>query len=138
MSPTTNRVLIDTHDVDAALAKAAKTLEATYDYPLQMHGSMGASAGMASVEGKTATVWSSTQGVYQLRGAIATALGIPAQNIHVALRRGLGLLRAERRRQRRARRGRSFAGDRQARARAVHARGRAQVGELRPAVPDRR
>ena len=55
-----------------------------------MHGSMGASAGMASVEGKTATVWSSTQGVYPLRGAIATALGIPAQNIHVLYVEGSG------------------------------------------------
>ena len=90
LSPTTNRVLIDTRDVDAALAKAAKTLEATYDYPLQMHGSMGASAGTASVEGKTATVWSSTQGVYQLRSAIATALGIPAQNVHVLYVEGSG------------------------------------------------
>ena len=90
MSPTTNRVLIDTGDFDAGLAKASKSVEATYDYPLQMHGSMGASAGMASVEGKTATVWSSTQGVYQLRGAVATALGIPAQNIHVLYVEGSG------------------------------------------------
>jgi nicotinate dehydrogenase subunit B len=90
LSPTTNRVLIDTHDVDAALAKAAKTVEATYYYPLQMHGSMGASAATASVEGQTATVWSSTQGVYQLRGAVATALGVPAQNVHVIYVEGSG------------------------------------------------
>ncbi len=58
--------------------------------PLQMHGSMGASAATASVEGQTATVWSSTQGVYQLRGAIATALGVPAQNVHVIYVEGSG------------------------------------------------
>ncbi len=90
LSPTTNRLLIDTHDVDAALAKAAKKIEATYYYPLQMHASMGASAATASVEGQTATVWSSTQGVYQLRGAIATALGVPAQNVHVIYVEGSG------------------------------------------------
>ncbi len=90
MSPTTNRLLIDTRDVDAALAKASKTLEATYYYPLQMHASMGASAGTASVEGQTATVWSSTQGVYPLRAAIATALGVPAQNVHVIYVEGSG------------------------------------------------
>src|SRR6266536_6722275 len=90
MSPTTNRLLIDTRDVDAALAKASKTLEATYYYPLQMHASMGASAGTASVEGQTATVWSSTQGVYPLRAAIATALGLPVQNVHVIYVEGSG------------------------------------------------
>jgi CO/xanthine dehydrogenase Mo-binding subunit len=90
MSPTTDRVLIDTGDTAAALGKAAKTLAATYYYPIQMHGSMGASASTASVEGNTATVWSSTQGVYQLRGAIATALGLPAQNVHVIYVEGSG------------------------------------------------
>jgi CO/xanthine dehydrogenase Mo-binding subunit len=83
-------VLIDTRDVDAALAKAAKTVGATYRYPIQMHGSMGASAGTASVEGNTATVWSSTQGVYQLRAAIATALAMPEQNVHVIYVEGSG------------------------------------------------
>jgi nicotinate dehydrogenase subunit B len=90
MSPTTDRLLIDTRDVDTALTKSAKTVEATYYYPLQMHASMGASAGTASVEGQTATVWSSTQGVYQLRGAVATALGLPAQNVHVIYVEGSG------------------------------------------------
>src|SRR5262245_11830077 len=56
MSPTTDRVLIDTRDVDATMARSAKTVTAMYFYPLQMHGSMGASAATASVEGQTATV----------------------------------------------------------------------------------
>src|SRR5262249_53144032 len=90
MTPTTDRVLIDTFDVDKALAGAAKTLTATYKYPIQMHGSMGASAAVASVTGNTATVWSSTQGVYQLRAAIATAIGLPAQNVHVVYVEGSG------------------------------------------------
>lgn len=90
VSPATNRVLIDTKDVDQTMAKAAKTLQAEYHYPIQVHGSMGASAATASVEGNTATVWSSTQGVYQLRGALATALNMPAQNIHVIYVEGSG------------------------------------------------
>ena len=55
-----------------------------------MHGSMGASAAVASVEGQTATVYSSTQGVYPLRDAIATALGFPKQNVHVIYVEGSG------------------------------------------------
>jgi nicotinate dehydrogenase subunit B len=89
-TPTTDRVLIDTQDVDAALAGAAKTLQVNYRYPIQMHGSMGASAAVASVEGQTATVWSSTQGVYPLRDAIAVALGLPAQNVRVIYVEGSG------------------------------------------------
>jgi CO/xanthine dehydrogenase Mo-binding subunit len=89
-TPTTDRVLIDTHDVDAALAGAAKTLQANYRYPIQMHGSMGASAAVASVVGQTATVWSSTQGVYPLREALATALGLPSPNVRVIYVEGSG------------------------------------------------
>jgi CO/xanthine dehydrogenase Mo-binding subunit len=89
-TPTTDRLLIDTRNVDAALAGAAKTIQVNYRYPIQMHGSMGASAAVASVEGQTATVWSSTQGVYNLRNAIAVALGLPQQNIHVIYVEGSG------------------------------------------------
>jgi CO/xanthine dehydrogenase Mo-binding subunit len=89
-TPTTDRLLIDTGDVEAALAGAAKSIQVNYRYPIQMHGSMGASAGVASVEGQTATVWSSTQGVYPLRDAIAVALGLPKQNVHVIYVEGSG------------------------------------------------
>jgi len=87
---TTDRLLIDTGDVEAALAGAAKKLQVNYRYPIQMHGSMGASAAVASVVGQTATVWSATQGVYPLRDAIATALGFPKQNVHVVYVEGSG------------------------------------------------
>ena len=112
-----------------------RQLEATYTYPIQMHGSMGASAATAWVDGQTATVWSLTQGVYPLRGAARDRARHPGAEHPRHLRRGLRLLRPQRRRQRRARRRGDLAGGRQAGARAVHARGRAQVGELRPAVP---
>jgi nicotinate dehydrogenase subunit B len=90
MTPTTDRVLIDTGKVDAALASSAKTLQAEYHYPIQMHGPMGASCAVASVEGQTATVWSSTQGVYPLRAALATALNLPQPNVRVVYVEGSG------------------------------------------------
>ena len=89
-SPTTDRLLIDTGDVDQAMSAAAKTLQANYRYPIQMHGSMGASAAVADVGAQTATVWSSTQGVYPLRDAIATALGLPMRNVRVIYVEGSG------------------------------------------------
>jgi nicotinate dehydrogenase subunit B len=87
---TTDRMLINTYDVEPALAGAVQKIQVNYRYPIQMHGSMGASAAVASVEGQTATVWSSTQGVYPLRDAIATALGLPKQNVHVIYVEGSG------------------------------------------------
>jgi nicotinate dehydrogenase subunit B len=89
-TPTTDRVLIDTGGVEAALAGATQKLEVNYRYPIQMHGAMGASAGVASVVGETATVWSSTQGVFQLRAAIATALNLPDENVRVVYVEGSG------------------------------------------------
>ena len=87
---TTDRMLINTYDVEPALAAAVQKIQVNYRYPIQMHGSMGASAAVASVEGQTATVWSATQGVYPLRDAIATALGLPKQNVHVIYVEGSG------------------------------------------------
>jgi CO/xanthine dehydrogenase Mo-binding subunit len=88
---TTNRVLIDTHDVDASLQKAAKVVSAEYRYPIQMHGPMGASAAQAWVQGNTAVVWTHTQNVYNERAMLATALDIPAQNIRVIYVQGSGV-----------------------------------------------
>ena len=77
-------------DVDAALAGAAATREATYFTPFQMHASVGPSCGVADVRnapdpatGIQATVWSGTQGVYPLQGAIAQLLSLPASAVHV-------------------------------------------------------
>ncbi len=99
MGPSQNQVIQDSKftsglDVDAVLAAtpAAKRVTATYKWPLQMHGSMGTSAATAIVDNtrQVATVWSSTQGVYQLRQCLATALGFPVQNVHVIYTEGSG------------------------------------------------
>lgn len=67
----------------SALARAAKTQEATYFTPYQMHAAIGPSCAVADVSGGQATIWSGTQGVYQLQGAIAQLLGLPASAVHV-------------------------------------------------------
>ena len=81
-------------DVDAVLAAApaAKVISQTYKYPIQMHGSMGTSASTALVDStrQVATVWSSTQNIYGLRSMLATALNLPAQNIHCIYVEGSG------------------------------------------------
>ncbi len=84
------RVLANDGDVEAALKSAVKTFEAVYHHPYQMHGSIGPSAAVADVGATEATIYSSTQGVYPLRGALATALGMPPENVHVIYTEGSG------------------------------------------------
>lgn len=77
-------------DVETALASAAKTLSATYEQPFQAHASMGPSCSVADVKGDQATIYSSTQGVYPLRGAIAQLLGLDETAVHVIYLEGAG------------------------------------------------
>ncbi len=80
---------VDKGNVDATLASAAHQLDATYFTPFQMHGSMAPSCAVADVRsapdatGIQATVWSSTQGVYPLQGAIAQLLELPISTVRV-------------------------------------------------------
>ena len=51
---------------------------------------MGPSCAVADVKGEEVTVWSSTQGVYPLRQAVARMLGLPNRNVHVVYMEGSG------------------------------------------------
>lgn len=62
---------------------AHKTLCATYSKPLIAHASIAPSCGLAHFVDGALTVWSSSQGVFNLRGAIAAALGIAAETVTV-------------------------------------------------------
>lgn len=84
-------------DVDSALAAASTVHEARYFTPFQMHGAVGASSAVADVRsapdpqtGIQATVWSGTQGVTNLRGAIADLLGLPTTAVHVIYQEAAG------------------------------------------------
>jgi len=48
-----------------------------------MHAAIGPSCGVADVRNGQATIWSGTQGVYQLQGAIAKLLSLPVSAVHV-------------------------------------------------------
>jgi nicotinate dehydrogenase subunit B len=88
--PATDKQAAATGDVDTALASASKVLQATYSQPYQDHASIGPSCAVADVQGDQATIYSSTQGVYPLRGAVAQLLGVPADNVHVIHMEGSG------------------------------------------------
>src|SRR5436189_1866667 len=70
-NPSTPRTLIDKGDVDAALAAAEKSMQRTYIWPYQMHGSIGPSCAVADYQPDNIRVWSGTQNPHILRGDLA-------------------------------------------------------------------
>lgn len=77
-------------DVEAALAGAARVIEADYEYPFQSHASMGPACGVADVGGGRATVWMGGQKPYPLRQAVAALLGFPIEQVRVVWLPGPG------------------------------------------------
>ena len=82
--PKATRQIPKTGDVDAALATAAKTIDARYDVPFQSHATMGPGCGVADVkpDGVT-TVWSGGQKPHALQKGYAQLLGVPVDRVHV-------------------------------------------------------
>ncbi|GAC1338779.1 MAG: xanthine dehydrogenase family protein molybdopterin-binding subunit [Acetobacteraceae bacterium] len=68
-------------DRSGASDPAAKQLKARYTKPYVMHGSIGPSCAVAQLDGGMMTVWSHTQGVYPLRGALAQLLRMPPNQV---------------------------------------------------------
>jgi nicotinate dehydrogenase subunit B len=83
-------LLVDSGNVDAALAAAATVVRATYLHPYQMHGSVGSSCAVADVQAGQATIWSATQAVYPLRDTTAGLLGLQPAQVRVVFTRGSG------------------------------------------------
>lgn len=92
--PTRDAYIVLAPDVDEKLAAASRKFSATYLHPFQMHGSMGTSCAVADVKGSgntgSATIWTSSQGVYPQRDSVASILGIPRVNIRVIHVEGSG------------------------------------------------
>src|SRR6185312_10836202 len=77
-------------DVEAALAQAARVVEAKYDYPFQSHASMAPGCAVADVREGRAVVWSGGQKPYPLRHALAELLELPVENVRVTWIAGPG------------------------------------------------
>ncbi|HEV3490975.1 MAG TPA: molybdopterin cofactor-binding domain-containing protein, partial [Reyranella sp.] len=68
-------------DVDAALASAAKVVEATYDWPFHSHAPMAPACGVADVRDGEATIWTGSQKPHHCREGIAKMLGFPEEKV---------------------------------------------------------
>ena len=85
--PTQDKVV---SEKQAALPEGVKFVEATYRKPYMAHASIGPSCAVAQLSGGKMTVWTHSQGVFPLRGNLAMALKMPAENIHCIHAEGSG------------------------------------------------
>ncbi|MFT5087000.1 MAG: nicotinate dehydrogenase subunit B [Planctomycetota bacterium] len=76
--------------IGASVAGAVQTLRACYTKPFHLHASLGPSAALAQWDDGFLQVWSHTQGVFPLRGALAQVLAIEEENVRVQHVEGAG------------------------------------------------
>ncbi|HUX86333.1 MAG TPA: molybdopterin cofactor-binding domain-containing protein, partial [Chloroflexota bacterium] len=87
---TEDKTLLAIGNATAAIDGTEQSLTASYFWPYQAHASIGPSCAVADVKADSATVWSSTQGVFPLQGALAQLLGMPADKVRVIHQEGAG------------------------------------------------
>jgi CO/xanthine dehydrogenase Mo-binding subunit len=79
-APAETTVLVETTE---PAEPAARTLSASFSRPYLAHASIGPSCALALVEGDRLSVWSHSQGVFQLRDELGRALHKPTDRITV-------------------------------------------------------
>jgi len=85
--PDVASVVLNNGDVTAALATAAKVIEANYSYPLIAHACLEPMNTLAHVHGDRAELWSPCQEPAGAARAASAATGIPLGNIKVNVAR---------------------------------------------------
>jgi CO/xanthine dehydrogenase Mo-binding subunit len=75
----------------AAAARVTRTLAAEYSRPFLAHASLAPSCAVARADGAAVTVWTHSQGIFGLRGALAAGLGIEPGDVTVRYAEGAGM-----------------------------------------------
>jgi CO/xanthine dehydrogenase Mo-binding subunit len=83
---------VEQPDGDAA-ASVTRTLTAEFTRPFLAHASVAPSCAIARWDGDSVTVWSHSQGIFLLRGAIAAGLGLDVAQVVVHYAEGAGVYR---------------------------------------------
>ena len=86
----TSETLVNKGLTGAAMLPGAKTLEASYFWPMQSHASMGPSCAVADVRADQATVWTASQGTHGNHVTYARFLGLPRDKVRLIYLEGSG------------------------------------------------
>lgn len=90
LSAPAQAVTVDERHDEQAVAAVTRTLTAEFTRPFLAHASMAPSCAIARWDGDAVTVWSHSQGIFALRGAIAAGLGLAAGQVTVNHVEGAG------------------------------------------------
>jgi CO/xanthine dehydrogenase Mo-binding subunit len=84
-----HRVISEKSDA-AANSRVSRTVSASYSKPYISHASIGPSCALAQFESGKLTVWSHSQGIFNLRRDLSLALDMPEQAVTVRHAEGAG------------------------------------------------
>ncbi len=85
-----DEVIATRGDVSSGLTGGGRTLSATYQWPIQTHGSMGPSCAVADVKPDRATIWTGSQATHKFQPAFARILGLPEAKVRLVYLDGSG------------------------------------------------
>jgi nicotinate dehydrogenase subunit B len=87
-TPTSSTNPIIVGNPDAAMASAAKVIEADYDVPFQGHTAISPAHAMADPSNGQMTIYSNDMKSYGMRTGVATFLGMPRERVRVVWMEG--------------------------------------------------
>lgn len=86
----TDELLVNKGAPELPLPKGAKTIAASYFWPMQSHASLGPSCAVADVRADSATIWTASQGTHGNRRSFARFLGLPPEKVRLIYLEGAG------------------------------------------------
>jgi nicotinate dehydrogenase subunit B len=86
----TDEILITRGQPGTSGRDGAKTLTASYFWPMQSHGSIGPSCAVADVNAERAIVWTASQGTHGNQNTFARFLGLPRDKVRLIYLDGAG------------------------------------------------
>jgi nicotinate dehydrogenase subunit B len=90
-SPSVKDVLTQSEgDALATIRGATRKVNASYEFPVQTHASIGPSCAVASLNDGQLTVWTASQGPHSLREELAGIVKLPVEKIRVVYIDGSG------------------------------------------------
>jgi CO/xanthine dehydrogenase Mo-binding subunit len=75
-------VPVATGEIDPVFSRAARVVEAEYEWPFQSHASMGPACAVVDAREDGATLWTGSQKPHFARDGVARALGLPQDKVH--------------------------------------------------------
>ncbi len=85
-----DEVTVNRGDAREGFGRGRRTLAATYEWPMQTHGSMGPSCAVADVKPDRATIWTASQATHRFQPTFARILGLPRDKVRLIYLDGAG------------------------------------------------